>query len=164
MPRQEPLCLRVWFYDPRSDPHGVVNKVVAALDGPFCHCEVQFPDAVAFSVYMGTQVMSKARAFDPARYTCVSVPCSRNDILLARQCAESSMTQSFSMTQMLFALAPGIWPAVSDAGGTFCSKLVGKVLRAAHVLPVDTDVQRVTPSGLYRILQDRYVKGRVAAI
>ena len=164
MPVRETQTLRVWFYDPREDPQGLVNKVVARLDGPFCHCEVQFPDTVAFSVYMGTQVVSKARAFDPARYTCVRVFCSRSDMLLARQCAESSTTQSFSMMQMLLALAPGTWPAASDAGGTFCSKLVGKVLQAAHALPANTDVQRVTPSGLHRILHERYVKGRVAAI
>ena len=55
MPQREALCLRVWFYDPRDDPHCVVNKLVASLDGPFCHCEVQFPDVMAFSVYMGVQ-------------------------------------------------------------------------------------------------------------
>lgn len=161
---RESLFLRVWFYDPGNDPHGIVNKVVARLDGPFCHCEVQFPDTVAFSVYMGTQVVQKARAFDPARYTCVCVPCSRSDMLLARQCAEKNITQSFSMMQMLLALAPGTWPASSQTRGTFCSKLVGEVLLAAHALPADTEVQRLTPSGLYRILHERYVKSRVAAI
>jgi hypothetical protein len=161
---RESLFLRVWFYDPSNDPHGIVNKVVARLDGPFCHCEVQFPDTVAFSVYMGTQVVQKARAFDPARYTCVCVPCSRSDMQLARRCAENSTSQSFSMMQMLLALAPGTWSAPSQTGGTFCSKLVAEVLVAAHALPVDTKVQCLTPSGLHRILHERYVKSRVAAI
>ncbi len=166
MTRQEPLCLRVWFYDPRSDPHGVVNKVVAALDGPFCHCEVQFPDAVAFSVYMGSRVVCKARGFDPARYTCVRVPCSRNDLSAARQCAEERMRvpQTFSLLQMMCALAPGAWQTTASADGTFCSKLVAEVLVKAHALPSDTNTQGVTPSGLYRLMHTRFVEGKGAAI
>ena len=163
---REAPCLRVWFYDPRDDPHGVVNKLVARLDGPFCHCEVQFPDSMAFSVYMGTRVVAKARGFDPARYTCVRVPCSRGDLAAARQCAERNLSapQAFSMLQMVLALAPGAWPSAGHAEGTFCSKLVGEVLVAAHALPQDTNVQGITPSGLHRVLRARYDLGRIAAI
>ena len=51
--------LRVWFYDPSNDTEGIVNKIVAFADPPFCHCELQFPDETACSIYMGTSASSK---------------------------------------------------------------------------------------------------------
>ena len=36
----------VWFYSPAKDRVtglNVINKIVAGLDPPFCHVELQFP-------------------------------------------------------------------------------------------------------------------------
>ena len=65
--------LRVWFYNPTQDTSGYFNKFVAYLDGPFCHCEIQFPDSTAFTVYMGTNVIKKQRNFDTSKYTCIVI-------------------------------------------------------------------------------------------
>ena len=32
--------LRVWFYDPALDSEGIINKLVASIDRPFCHDEL----------------------------------------------------------------------------------------------------------------------------
>jgi hypothetical protein len=41
----------VWFYSPAKDRVtglNVVNKIVAGLDPPFCHVELQFPSGAEF--------------------------------------------------------------------------------------------------------------------
>ena len=75
--------LRVWFYDPSYDSEGVFNRLVASLDGPFCHVELQFADACACSIYMGSEVTMKIRTdeqpgpvqHDPDVVVCDVVSC-----------------------------------------------------------------------------------------
>ena len=144
--------LRVWFYDPAHDSDGFINKIVAYADPPFCHCELQFPDLVACSIYMGSCVVMKARTFDPAYYTVVEVPATAEQTQLARRLCEQHRDNrtSFSSLQMLACLAP--WPGSASSKYTFCSKLILGVLCDAGVLLPRASIN-VTPSELFRVLQ-----------
>jgi len=144
--------LRVWFYDPSKDSNGLFNKLVSKLDGPFCHCELQFPDDASCSIYMGTRVTLKKRSFDPTNYTCVAVMCSKKEQEAAQLAAAqhqqrgtpfSALAMSYSMLWML--MAP-----TSDT--TFCSKLVADLLKTANVLPQSFVSERITPSALHCVL------------
>jgi len=101
--------LRVWFYDPSKDSDSLFNKLVSKLDGPYCHCELQFPDNASCSIYMGTNVTLKKRTFDPTNYTCVVVMCSKKEQEAAQLVAAqhqqrgtqfSAFTMSYSMLWM----------------------------------------------------------------
>jgi len=144
--------LRVWFYDPTHDSEGFINKIVAYADPPFCHCELQFPDLVACSIYMGSRVVMKARTFDRTHYSLVEVQATAEQTQLARQlCDQHHENQTaFSSMQMLACLAP--WPGVTSSKYTFCSKLILGVLCDAGVLPPRSSLH-VTPSELFRTLQ-----------
>ena len=56
--------IKVWFYDPTNDEEGTLNHIVAKLDGPFCHCEVQLSDTSACTVYMNSPIIFKKRLFE----------------------------------------------------------------------------------------------------
>ena len=147
------LC--VWFYNPTFEQHRYFNfnKFVAYMDAPFCHCEIQFPDSTAFTVYMGTDVVKKSRSFDTSKYTCVRVPCTVQQLHTARTFAESEavMRKSFSLLMMTLTFS-GI--SLSSKQGTFCSKLCADVLMAAELMPAQ-DTCHISPSALYRYLHEQ---------
>lgn len=145
--------LRVWFYDPSKDEHGIVNKLVALTDPPYCHCELQFEDGMACSIYMGSNVVFKQRDFDPEAYTSVHIYTTREHALRAHKlCTEAVQKQiKFSSLQMLACLSPWTWRGSNNT--TFCSKLIAGILIDSGVL--DKTFERVTtPSRLYRNLRE----------
>ena len=148
--------LRVWFYNPTQDTNGYFNKFVAYLDGPFCHCEIQFPDSTAFTVYMGTNVIQKQRNFDTSKYTCVVVPCTPGQMRTARACADKEAGAKKTFSLLMMGLAFSI-VSVPSTQGTFCSKLCADILIAAELIP-QQDTRHISPSGLHRHLHQVYMK------
>lgn len=151
--------LSVWFYDPAGDKEGLVNRVVAYTDPPYCHCELQFPDSSACSIYMGSSVVMKQRTFDEEHYTAVrlSVPahkCEKAKLLCQHKV---SRNVRFSSWQMLSCVSA--WRTPDDPNYTFCSKLIAGVLVDAGILPSATNCN-VTPSALYRLLSNVVQKSR----
>lgn len=142
--------IRLWFYDPTDDQEGMLNHVVAKIDGPFCHCELQFPDQNACAIYMGSNVLMKARTFDQSMYTCVPVSCNTTQMQAARKFADQQVANGTSFSTMAMSLA--LLPTFSYNGnGTFCSKLCADILIAAGLLDPDTPTHRLSPSALYRL-------------
>ena len=144
--------LHVWFYNPAGDTEGMVNKLVAYTAPPFCHCELQFPDSHACSIYMGSTVTMKKRTFDRESYSLVTmhVPDEQARHAYTLCCGLQQRAVRFSSMQMLACLYP--WQSnASDSNYTFCSKLITGVLTDAGILPRDTK-QAITPSALHRLL------------
>lgn len=144
--------LHVWFYNPSNDKEGLFNKMVAYTDPPFCHCELQFEDQTACSIYMGSKVIMKPRNFDTAFYTAVTLSVSHENARRAYAVCSDKRARGvvFSSMQMLSCLYT--WRSLtSDTNHTFCSRLVAEMLVAAEVLPGDTCCA-MTPSALYRML------------
>jgi hypothetical protein len=139
--------LVLWFYDPSKDTEGALNKLVSALDGPFCHCELQFEDGVSCSIYLGTSIFLKKREFDTDYYTRVDFPCTSIQEKEARAKAHALERQGLKCTFMaLTSCALGL---KSDSTHTFCSKLVADILQHAGLVDnLNTDT--LTPSALYR--------------
>lgn len=145
--------LKAMFFDPSLDTRRVwVNDTVARYDGPFCHCELQFSDGKACTIYMKQKAVLKQRSgtFGPC-YTCVSIPLKKEAELAARKHAEAIVErgESFSMLGMLTALTPIHAPSWV---GTFCSRLCCEVLQEAGVIPWSIDARGVSPSKLHSLL------------
>lgn len=161
--------IRVWFYDPAGDKEGVINHLVARMDGPFCHCEVQFPDDHACTIYMGTQVVLKRRTFDPRAYTGVHLSCNQLQLEQARTFAQGQYDAGvcFSTVDMSLSLLPQILPQTSS--GTFCSKLCADILVAGGILDAGTRTHKLSPSALHRLIstpkrQTHFASSPVVAI
>lgn len=147
--------LRVWFYDPAADSEGFVNKVVASIDRPFCHVELQFADDRACSIYMGSKVAMRTRTFESPNYVCLKIPCSDQQHTLATGHAEhlhdlGLVFSSLQMTSCLF------WTrAMPNPKHTFCSKLVTEILQQAGLVSDKIDAHVTSPSALHRLLQSQ---------
>jgi hypothetical protein len=145
--------LLVHFYNPALDKDGLLNKLVAYADPPYCHCELEFATGQSCAIYMGGQTHIKTRKFDPKSYDTITVECTPDQHNKALRLAEALAAegQRFSKRTMLaskFARIP-----VPDARAyTCCSKLCGELLQAADVLAHDTAVARLTPSGLHNAI------------
>lgn len=150
--------LSVWFYDPAKDRQGLLNKVVAYMDAPFCHCELQFMNGVACSIYLGTTMVMKRRDFDPFYYTKVDVPCSIQQEKLAIERSEQLKLKQERCTML--AMSSCIHRLNVRPRDTFCSKLVADILQYAGLLE-NVCVNTVSPSALYRKLVDQHDSRRV---
>jgi hypothetical protein len=142
------MQLTAWFYDPTADRQGWINKLIAKLDGPFCHVELQFPDSTACTVYLGSEVVLKQRSFNNACYSAVAIPCTPMQCQAARRVADRLHEarvpcSALDMTSCLFNVE--MCPS-----STFCSKLVGQVLVESGI--IDLEFRTISPSMLHRRL------------
>jgi hypothetical protein len=136
-----------WFYSPAKDRVtglNVINKIVAGLDPPFCHVELQFPNGEACSIVMNGLVTLRKRPFDLDFYTAVGV---RADVSAVD--AAHALARQHVQAQTSFGVT---------GKRTFCSKLVLDLLCDSGMLGQDmrSKTSRVlTPSALFRMLQQR---------
>lgn len=144
--------LRVWFYNPTNDSQGLVNKIVARLDPPFCHTEIQFTNNVACSIYMGSEVMMRERAFESANYSCVQVHCSITQETAARAFASTCVEKKLAFSTLHMSTCMLLADAFDDPSKTFCSKLVYEILLNAGIMPTTSSGRGVSPSALHRLL------------
>ena len=146
--------LKVWFYDPTNDSEGFFNKAVSYSDPPFCHCELQFPNSMTCSIYMGSTVCFRERSCFSDAYTVLEVPATHDQIQVAYEVCHRNYTakKKFSTMEMLSCISP--WKQTKpslDSQYTFCSKLVAEALQSANVLPQSLSTT-ISPSALYRAL------------
>lgn len=165
--------LRVWFYQPQSPSEPTVNRMVARADGPYCHCELQFSDDVACTIYMQSAVVLRPRRFSSPNYTCLRVACTRAQEAECRRWAESAfrLQVPFSVVRMVNAFCRVPFVAAPHAlcthqhaqhveeevkllvpTGTFCSELCVRALQAGGVLDKEMTAAHATPSALARAL------------
>lgn len=151
--------LRVWFYDPKNDLEGLFNKAVAYSDPPFCHCELQFPNLMTCSIYMGSTVCFKSRTNFGDAYTVLNIPASNEQIQMAYDVCNRNFIakQQFSAIDMIGCISPWKRNNLPQSKYTFCSKLVAEALEAARILP-DNISTMISPSSLYRTLIPMTVK------
>jgi len=150
----------VWFYSPAKDRVtglNVVNKIVAGLDPPFCHVELQFPSGEACSIVMQGAVTLRQRTFDREFYTGVLVRASDAAVRKALELAQAHVAADTRF---------GVF-----GGRTFCTKLVLDLLCHSGMLGESAPARSLveTPSALFRILQKivqqkTFVSQPVAAI
>jgi hypothetical protein len=135
-----------WFYSPTKDRVtglNVINKIVAGLDPPFCHVELQFPNGEACSIVMNGLVTLRKRPFDLDFYTAVAVRADVSAVEAAHALARKHVQARTSFGVM--------------GNRTVCSKLVLDLLCNSGMLANETNGSRMlTPSALFRILQKRH--------
>jgi hypothetical protein len=143
----------VWFYSPAKDRVtglNVINKIVAGLDPPFCHVELQFPSGEACSIVMQGVVSLRKRPFDREFYTPVVVRADASAVEAALALARKHVEAGTRFGVL--------------GGRTFCSKLVMDLLCDSGMLgggqegqDASTSVpsRMLSPSALFRVLQER---------
>lgn len=139
------------FYTPHPSDH-ITNHLVTRFDGPFSHCDVQFEDGMASSVYQGETVYWKKRGFRKPGYTRVTLSVDQAGYNKAYQLCRERNARKMSFDAWGMYMLP-VMSAMDRSGHTFCSKHCTEVLQAAGVRNVaGLSPGAMTPSGLKRAL------------
>ena len=146
--------IHVLFYEPNSADH-FLNHVVTRYDPPFSHCDVQFEDGMASSVFQYETVYWRRRGFRKPGYKRITVSASQADYRKAYSlCQERANKQyKFDAIGMYTLPLPSAMHYERD-GYTFCSKHCTEVLQLARIKAVEgLEAKSVTPSALHEALQ-----------
>ncbi len=148
--------VRVLFLRAAPDDHWV-NRLVSALDPPFCHVEIEFDlggGALASSIYASETVFLKQRTFANPNYAIVTLNVSdaafERMLAFARQASERET--GFSATAMYLSFLPHCCNTLGT-GRTFCSAYVTSILQVGGVQEVRGLAPcRTRPSTLFQVL------------
>ena len=157
--------MNVYFYDPQKDSEGLTNKIVSWLDGPFCHCELQFDGMESYSMYLGTEIITQKREYDMQYYTKIAVKSSILQDKIARAKIEEMKLEKKKCT--LMAMSSCFLNVKMHTNQTFCSEMITEVLLSCGLLD-NIEPDKTSPSALYRKLHVKYIgqasKGSVTVI
>ena len=151
--------IHTYFYAPNDTDH-IINRIVTAYDPPFSHCDVQFEDTMASSIYSGEKVYWRKRGFKKPGYSRITLsadaPLYAKAYALCQERAERGVEfDAFNMYTL--PLLPAAYKK-DRPNHTFCSKHCTEVLQLAGVRSVlDLDPKMVTPSMLFQVLQKNAV-------
>lgn len=146
--------IHAYFYTPNETDH-IINRIVTAYDPPFSHCDVQFEDTMASSIYSGEKVYWRKRGFKKPGYSRITL--SADAALYARAyalCQErAEKGVEFDAINMYTLPLPALFKQ-DRPNHTFCSKHCTEVLQLAGIKSVAAlDPKMVTPSMLHQALQ-----------
>ena len=150
--------IHAYFYTPNVTDH-ILNRVVTASDPPISHCDVQFEDSMASSVFSGEKVYWRKRGFKKPGYSRITISADSATYNKAYSlCADRSKNGcDFDAVGMYTLPLPDFLKSDRD-NHTFCSKHCTEVLQLAGVKSVaGLDSKTVTPSMLHRALQKNVV-------
>lgn len=152
-------ALHVLFY--RPDPGDQwLNKLVVAVAPPYSHCDLQFDNGMATSIYQNESVYVERKNFSRLNYDRISIAVDEGEYdRVVSFCARAHRQEvAFDPVGMVLSSVPLVAPWAASrqpAGRTFCSRYILEALQATgrpeflkHT-PATT-----TPSGLHRILKE----------
>ncbi len=150
-------ALHVLFYRPCADDHWL-NRLVTTVAPPFSHCDLQFDDGLATSVYQRESVYMETKSLSRDNYERVSIAIDEGEHERIRDfCTRAHRDQVvFDPLGMALCVVPrAARLREAPLGRTFCSRYILEALQqtgrpefAAH------DPACTTPSALYRMLKE----------
>lgn len=145
--------IHAYFYIP-SPTDNILNHVVTSYDPPYAHCDVQFQDGMASSLFQGESMYWKKRRFSKPGYSRVTLSVNEADYRRAYELCRERYAQSMKFDAIRMYTLPLSSLYFSDRKNhTFCSKHCTEVLQLAGVRAVaDLDPRATTPSALRRAL------------
>jgi hypothetical protein len=158
---KEKVQVYVLFYRPTAlDP--MLNRIVAFFDGPFCHCEMAFPERVGeepwdrvvwgSSIYQNETVFFKPKTYRRDGYVSIALEVTVQQLHRIRNfCRMHAEKQTpFNVHAMYAAYLP---VQIVHTEATFCSKYVTMALQSAMVPILENmNPALMTPSRLYQRL------------
>ena len=146
--------IHMLFYSPSPSDH-ILNHIVTRYDPPFSHCDVQFEDGMASSVFQHETVYWRKRGFQKPGYTRISLAVSVADYRKAYSLCQERASQQYKFDAIgMYTLPLPTSMQYERDGFKFCSKHCTEVLQVARVNAVaELEGKSVTPSALYVYLQ-----------
>jgi hypothetical protein len=146
--------IHAYFYTP-SGTDSWLNHLVTRWDPPYAHCDIQFQDGMASSVFRGESLYWKKRKFTKPGYSRVTLAVNQAEYDRAYAMCHERHRSSLSFDAVgMFTLPLSSYLNTDRKTHTFCSKHCTEVLQVAGVRAVtDLVPQAMTPSALQRVLQ-----------
>lgn len=152
--------IHAYFYAPNDSDH-FINHIVTTWDPPYSHCDVQFQDGMASSVFRGETIYWKKRRFSKPGYSRVTLAVGAAEYERAYNLCRDRHASglAFDAVGMYTLPLASVFGAVDrNKTHTFCSKHCTEILQAAGVRAVgQLNPQATTPSGLRRVLHNASV-------
>jgi hypothetical protein len=149
-------AVHVLFYQPQSDDHWL-NHVVTRLSPPYSHCDIQFDDEVASSIYQNETVYMHKKSFSRLNYHRISLTFTEEEYWKIYSFCEHSckLLVKFDPMGMVGSYIPFYYFQPKDR--TFCSRYVTEALQASgRPAFMSLSPARITPSQLHSILQQTH--------
>lgn len=146
--------IHAYFYSPSEHDH-FLNHLVTSFDPPYSHCDIQFQDGMASSVFRGESVYWRKRRFSKPGYERVTLSVNQSDYDRAYKLCQDRAASALAFDAWgMFTLPLSSLLGVERRDHTFCSKHCTEVLQTAGVKSVaGVDPRATTPSGLRRALR-----------
>ena len=150
--------IHAYFYSPSDSDH-FVNHLVTTWDPPYSHCDIQFQDGMASSVFQGESIYWRKRGFTKPGYNRVTMSVGQAEYDRAYSLCKERFASSLAFDAVgMYTLPLSSFFSFSRKNHTFCSKHCTEVLQVAGVRCVaGVDPQAMTPSGLRRVLHSSSV-------
>jgi len=147
-------AVHVLFYLPQPDDHWL-NHLVTRISPPYSHCDIQFDDEVASSIYQNETVYMQKKSFSRLNYHRVSLSVADDEYKRIYDFCEKSCQNmvQFDPMGMVGTFIP--FYNFRPPGKTFCSRYVCEALQASgreefmKLAPA-----RTSPSQLHHTLQE----------
>jgi hypothetical protein len=150
--------IHAYFYIPNESDNWL-NHLVTQWDPPYAHCDIQFQDGMASSVFRGEKVYWKTRRFSKPGYSRVTLGVNQAEYDRAYDLCRKRYSSAMEFDAVGMLSLPAATMIDTHRGThTFCSKHCTEVLQAAGIRSVMNLTPRaMTPSALRRVLQDESV-------
>ena len=149
-------AVHLLFYKPQSDDHWV-NHVVSAFSPPYSHCDIQFDDGIASSIYQNETVYLQKKSFSRLNYKRVSLTFTDDESARIREFCEKAHGSrvGFDLTGMICSYLP--WGSRKPPDKTFCSRYIAEALKHSGRSEYRSlESSRATPSGLHNMLSSSH--------
>ena len=146
--------INVMFYEPQGGEHWI-NHVITKYDPPYSHCDVQFEDGMASSVFQNEKLYWKERRFRKPGYRRLTVSVDDHTYHKAYNLCSDRFRLGYGFDAIgMYSLPLSSVFTLDRDKKTFCSKHCAEVLQVAGVRAVkDADPSQLTPSALHRLLE-----------
>lgn len=151
-------AVHVLFYRPQVDDHWL-NHLVTFVSPPYSHCDIQFDDGVASSIYQNESVYMQSKSFSRLNYFRLSLTMTDEEYArvyaFCKRAHEAKV--GFDLPGMMFSYMMPMY-TYRPANKTFCSRYVWEALQASGRREYQNiNPARMSPSRLHNELVARNV-------
>ena len=147
-------AIHVLFYKPEAEDHWI-NHLVTAVSPPYSHCDMQFDDGTATSIYQNESVYMQKKNFSRTNYARISFTLNDAEYNRVKKFCDKAHTDKikFDMLGMLCSSLPiGIRHPPDK---TFCTRYILEALHQSGRLDLQLiDPLTTPPSTLYNSLRE----------
>ena len=144
--------VHVLFYKPSPEDHWL-NTLVTKVSPPFSHCDIQFENDIASSIYQNENVYMCQKSFARMNYERISLTFSDDEYNKIFDFCESHCKRgtSFDLMGMIGSYIPLYNFKPRDK--TFCSRFVVEALQASgKEVFYEMNAIKTSPSSLFKFL------------